>query len=209
MYKKQLITFAFIWILIVSGSCALLYFSLNDSEKRYQELIRLTDHDKSASSVLNEGVTGQKREFVSKQILYKKGEERLQAYLKSDLSDLIYSKNSGELVEYFKGLNCIMQDALIETHNGKENGLFPNNEVQQKVRQLKACDALYSYKTGKVEAKEAEIFHFFLPGNQCPHLLNPDGASFQGKATHLQFLLMKEPCLEGQGFEAVFHDWGF
>ena len=106
----------------------------------------------------------QARSFVSKQIIFQKGADRMQSRLESLSSNLIYSKQEGELVEHFQDLTCNIQDNI---HSLAKEDLFPISPPASGsiIKQFKAKEAVYSYKTGLLEARHVEIFHFLLPVN--------------------------------------------
>lgn len=208
MFKKHLISIVLVWLLLVVGCIGLLYRSSSDAGFEYQRLISYSDQAKKERMQENAHSTRQVRQQVSKQILYKKGEDRLQTRLISTESDLVYTKKEGELVEQFKELTCITQDELIDVpHPNLEGEAFSTEIAQQMIRQLKAQEAVYSYKSGKLEAKEVEVAHYLLPGHLCPASLEGHQPLVQGKAQGLQLSLFKEPTVQAQGFQAIFHNW--
>jgi hypothetical protein len=207
MFKKHLISLVLVWLLLVLGCIGVLYTSSSDAKIAYQSLMSYSDQVKKERLKENARPTQQARQQVSKQILYKKGEDRLQTRLTSAESDLVYSKKEGELVEQFRGLTCIIQDELIDVPKSEEKGVSAEI-AQQMIRQFRAKEAVYSYKSGKLEAKEVEVAHYLLPGSLCPASLEGHQPLVQGKAHGLQLSLFKEPTVQAQGFQAIFHNWG-
>lgn len=203
MFKKHVIFFGLIWFLLVLGCIGLLYTSSSSAKLTYQRLMSYSDQAKKESVQEYVSSNQQVRQQVSKQILYKKGKDRLQIRLTSAESDLVYSKNEGELVEQFKDLTCIMQDELIDTYNNNK----PDSDIaQHMVRQFRAQQAVYSYKSGQLEAKEVEIADYLLPEKRFPLSLEDDQPFIRGTAGTLQFSLFKEPSMQAQGFQAIFHN---
>jgi hypothetical protein len=208
MFKRHLFTVIFVWLFLVVGCFGLLYTSSSDVSIAYQQLMSYSDQVKKEHLKDNVHSTRQTRQQVSKQILYKKGDERLQTRLTSTESDLIYSKGEGELVEHFKGLTCLMQEELLGAANREGEIVFSKEMAQQMVRQLKAQEAVYSYKSERLEAKEVEVKHYLLSGHLYPESLVGFHPFFQGRARSLQLSLFKEPTVQAQGFQAIIHDWG-
>lgn len=204
MFKKYLISLVLLWLLLIVGCIGLLYTSSPNAKLAYQHLMTYSDQIKKERVQENTRATRQARQQVSKQILYKKGEDRLQTYLTSIESDLVYSKKEGELVEQFKGLICIVQDELINVSNNETASPFI---TQQMIRQIQAQEAIYSYKSGQLEAKDVEIDHYLLPGHACPVSLLGYHPFVQGKAHSLKLSLFKEPIVQAQEFQAIFHNW--
>jgi hypothetical protein len=205
MFKKHLISLILVWLFLVVGCIGLLYNSSSDAKLAYQRLMSYSDQVKKERSQDAARPTQQSRQQVSKQILYKKGKDRLQTRLISAESDLIYLKKEGELIEQFKGLSCITQDELIDVPDSEA---VSEEIAQQMIRQFRAQEAVYSYKSGKLEAKEVDVAHYLLPGLNCPGSLEGYQPLVQGKAHSLQLSLFKEPTMQAQGFQAIFHNWG-
>lgn len=200
MFKKRIISLIVVWFSFV-GVCMWLLFSFSSKGKTdYLRLMIQSDQHKRERLQDNDRSTEQTREQVSKQILYKKGNDRLQTRLIGDESELVYSKKEKELVEYFKGVTCLMQDDLIHPSEGEGSS---NNK--QMIRQLKSQEAIYTYSQGKLEAKTVAIAHYHLPGHLYPHSLENGSPLFQGTATHLEFSLLKEPNIHAHGFQATLY----
>lgn len=202
MFKKHFIKFVLIWFLLVLGCVGFLYTFSSNADRDYQDLVTYGDQVKKERLYDHLRSTQQMRHQVSKQILYKKGAERLQTRLNSAESNLIYSKKDGEVVEHFKNLACIMQEELMDSIQNEEEA------VKQTIRQLNAQEAIYSYTKGVLEAKEVDISHYLLPGHLYPESLVDFHPMLQGKATELQLSLFQEQTMQAEGFQAIFHDWG-
>lgn len=210
MFKRYLVSWIFVWLLLVCGCVGLLYTSSSDSKIAYQRLMNEDHQDSHASTQEKGGALQQARNNVSKQILYQKGSQRTEVRLASDSSDLIYSKKDGKFVERFNSMICTMQEKAIPAPDSKEsNSPTPmvSDSTQQVIRQLKAKEAFYSYKSGRLEANEVEIAHFLLPGTLWPQSLDQVTPLLQGKAKSVDLSLFKEPTLKAQGFQAIFHHW--
>lgn len=206
MFKKELFSLMFCWSIVVLGCLTLLYLSPSDAEISYQRLMNYSDQARKDRLQDNAEPAQQFRQEVSKQILYKKGGERLEVYLRGDESELRYSKKDRELTERFKGLDCIMQDEFVRRIDEE----IPNDQSQkiteQIIRGLKAQEAVYSYQRGILEAQEMVVAHYILPGRECPHSLKGFQPLFEGKAYRSQIALFKEPNMQAQGFQAIFHE---
>lgn len=211
MFKKHLISFVSLLVLFIFMYFWLFYSFSSDAQIAYQRLISFNDQFKLEQMKEDGRFTQQTREQVSKQIIYKKDLNRLQSRLASEHSELIFSSkgNHSELVEHFNGLICVMQEKLMDAPkhlnpegSSSQNLLQPN----QYIRCLKAHEALYSYKTGQLEAEAVEIEHYLVPGLLYPPTLDAYHPLFRGRAQRLQLSLFKEPTLKAQGFQAAFHD---
>jgi hypothetical protein len=201
MFKKHLISLVFIWGILVSGCFWLLYTLSSEAQISYQRLMNdSNDQAKKENRREKSHLTQQARHQVSKQILYKKGLYRMQSRLASDYSDLTYSRKEGELVENFKGLTCAMQEELITALDHEGN--------QQLIREFKAKEAIYSYKSGQLEGQEVEVAHYLLPEHLWPESFDSIQPLLQGRAKTIQLSLFEEPHMKAEGFQAIFHEWG-
>lgn len=207
MFKKQLTIFILTWLTLLLSCMTFLYYDWANAEVAYGSLMKDNSQMKKERSEDQEASSQQTRRQVSKQVIYTKGKDRLKIYLTGDESELIYLKKERELVERLKGVNCIIQDELIPLVIGDREETVSKETAKQMIRQLKAQEALYSYQKGKLEAKEMEIAHYLLPGFECPRSLEGIHPLFQGKAYRSQLSLFKEPSMQAQGFQAIFHDW--
>lgn len=202
MFKNHFISFVLMWFILVLGGVGFLYTFSSNADMDYQLLVTYGDQIKKERLQDHLRSTQQARHRVSKQILYKRGEDRLQTRLNSAESRLVYSKKDGEIVEHFKDLACMMQEELIGSINNEKV------EVQQTIRQLNAREAVYSYKNGILEANDVDVAHYLLPGHLCPDSLADSHPMIQGKAAELKLSLFQEPSMQAEGFQAVFYDWG-
>ncbi len=210
MFKKYLTGLIVLWIFIVLGCFWFLSIS-SDATQDYQALMGDNERARKKRRQEDSHTTQQIRYQVSKQILYKKDVHRLQSRLISESSKLIYSKQEREFVECFEGLTCAMQEKLIDAPNHKEDELFPfpiAEQPQQMIRQLKAKEAVYSYKSNQLEAKEVEIAHYLLPGHLWLNSFDSFHPLLQGRAHTIQLSLFEEAHVKAQGFQAIFHSWG-
>lgn len=130
----------------------------------------------------------------------------MQSRLFSEQSDLIYNPHGEEteLVEHFQGVVCAMQENLIKDATGKSD----SDSDKQYVRSFKAQHAVYSYKTGQMEAEKVKVAHYLIPGLKWTASLDPFHPLLEGEAQKLQLSLFKEPNLKAQGFQAILHEWG-
>lgn len=191
MFNKCVVVGVLLWLILVSGYFAFLYTSTAKSTTAYRQLMDDFSPAKGASKEEEDRPIQQARTLVSKQIFYQKGPDRLQSRLISDSSELIYSKKKGELVEHFKDVDCMMQ----------EKGEPGSNLV----RRFRAQDAIYSYQTGVLEAKEVEVAHYLMPGKSWPASWDSLSPLFEGKAKTVHLSLIKEPDVKAQGFQAIFY----
>lgn len=213
MFKRQFISLAILWLILAFACFWVFRNPSSDHRMAYQRLMSLSDQAKTDQMKEEMRPTQQTRYQVSKQILYKKDKDRLQSRLFSEGSELIFDPkgDEAELVEHFQGLTCAMQEKLIDTSkNGSNNDSDSPESLQSKqyIRTLKASDAIYSYKTGQLEADVVEVKHYLISGISFPISLDPFHPILQGRAQKLQLSLFKEPNLKAQGFQAIFHEWG-
>lgn len=213
MFKKLgnrfLISLILLWLILVLVCFWFLYIS-SDAAKEYQHLMEDSDRAKKKRLQEESHAAQQTRYQVSKQILYKKDLHRLQSRLISEFSELIYLKEEGKLVERFKGLTCAMQEKLMDASNLEEEGRFAVSsaeQTRQMMRQLKAKEAIYSYKSGLLEAEEVEIADYLLSGHVWPNAFHSFSPFLQGQAQTIQLSLFEETHVKVQGFQAIFHSW--
>lgn len=196
MFKKHLVSALCIWFILILGCIKLLYAPSFDAKMAYRCLMH--DGDEAKKELKEGNSTQQTRQQVSKQILYQKGLHRLQSRLISNDSEIIYSKKEGELIERFRALTCTMQEELKQAST---------ESAEQIIRQFKAEEAIYSYKSGQLEAEEVEVAHYLLPGEAWPDSMDNCQPILQGQARTIHLSLFKDPNLKAQGFQAIFHDW--
>lgn len=210
MFRKHLIGLIFLWIIFVLGCFWLLHSSCSDSKMAYQRLMNYSDQIKKERLQEEVCSTKQTRYQVSKQILYKNELHRLQSRLYSEYSDLTYSKVTGELVEHFKDLICVMQEKFIDDSSKEEKNVDVSSTIgfQQVIRQFKAQEAIYSYRSGQLEAGNVKVVDYLLPGHLWLDSFDAFQPSFEGRAHTIRLSLFKEPHLKAQGFQAIFRDWG-
>jgi cbb3-type cytochrome oxidase subunit 3 len=199
MFKKQWISLLFFWLILLCGLFWYFYNPSSEAKMAYQNLMKESDQIKTECKQKAQRPTQQTRYNVSKQILYQKDLQRLQSRLVSASSELIYSKGKGELVEHFKELTCVMQEKDAPEGEGDQAG--------QSIRRFHAKKAVYSYKSGQLDAEEVELAHYLMPGNIWPDVFE-SRPFLQGRARTLQLSLLEEPTVKAQGFQAVFQGEG-
>lgn len=204
MFKKQLTVALLIWLSFVGGCFWLFYLTTSGGQENYHRLINSRGHEMDPEG----GASRQTRLGVSKQILYNKGESRLEVRLNSESSSLVYSRGARELIENFKELTCIMQDELMGVSGEGEDSFCSSENGHQLVRQLKSDRASYSYNTGKLKAFDVEIAHYFLSSCKFPKSLHSEKPLFKGLAKSLEVSLFKEPTAHAEDFKAIIHDGG-
>jgi hypothetical protein len=212
MFKRHLISAVLLWILLVSACFWIFHTSSPNAQIAYQRLVNFSKQVEKEQIKEEARLTQQTRDHVSKQILYNKDMYRLQSRLASECSELFFDpKGKGvELVEHFKGLACAMQEELIGSKDeNNQNSTFSDSlQPKQYMRYLKAREAIYSYKTGQLEAEDVKVAHYLLPGFDLPKTWETFHPLFQGQAQKLQLSLFKETNVRAQGFQATFHEWG-
>lgn len=204
MFKKPLAVALLIWLSFIGGCGLLFYLTSSDGQESYHRLINSRGHEIDPEG----GASQQTRLGVSKQVLYNKGESRLQVRLNSESSSLVYSRGARELIENFKDFTCVMQDELIGVTGEEKKSKCSSENAHQLVRQLKSDKASYSYNTGRLTASDVEIAHYFLASCQFPSSLDGEKPLFKGLAKSLELSLFKEPTAHAEDFKAIIHDWG-
>jgi hypothetical protein len=212
MFKRQLIGLTLLWLISVFVCFWIFHTFSPNAQIAYQRLMNVSDDDNTDQIHEKASLTQQTRFQVSKQILYKKDEHRLQSRLMSEHSELSFDPKGErkELVERFKSLVGVMQEKLMDTSKNeerKDSSLQSSLESKQYIRCLKANEAVYSYKTGLLEAGDVEVVHYLIPGLLWPLSLEPFSPLLKGRAQKLQLSLFQEMTFKAQGFQASFYDW--
>jgi hypothetical protein len=205
--------FAIVLLLIAAfGSAWFVFFTSSQAEAKYSHLMSVSDQHKKKRSVKPDGETRQTRTHVSKQIIFNRGSSRGQTRLASEKSQLVlHNRGDGvELIEYFQDISCLQQERLFlaENENSSDKGATSNcSQSEQLVRQLFAKDAIYSYRTGQLEAKEVEFTRFLCPGHAWPGVDDLHSPLMRGIASTIAIKLSEEPTFKAEGFHAIFDDW--
>lgn len=210
MFRRSLIGWGSLW-LILALTCFWIFQNIStDAHLAYRHLMNLSEQEKNEEIKGQKSLTQQTRDQVSKQIFYKKNLDRLQSRLTSEHSELIFDLKGegGELIEHFQGVICTMQEKLMEPSMSEEKSSDNLLSSKQYVRALQAGKAIYSYKSGQLEADDVKIAHYLIPGTLLPSSLDLFPPLLQGHAEKLQLSFFKELHLNAQGFQAVFYDWG-
>ena len=204
MFKRHLRSFAFLWLILVLTSVWILHKPSSSAKEAYKQLMDFSDQAKKEQSEEEIQVTQQTRLQVSKQILYKQDQHRLQSRLISESSELLLSQkgNRTELVERFKDLSFMMQEKIFYSLEREEM------QPRQFLHHLKAQEAIYSYRTGQLDASQVEFIRYHLSGHLWPPSFEAATPLMGGNAQHLQLTLSEAPIFRAQGFQATFHDWG-
>ncbi len=213
MFRKQLISMILAWLLAFSACLWFFRSSSVDAEKEYQRLISLGDQAKEERKREEQGNTQQSRYQVAKQILYKKDGLRMESRLSSDQSELVFNSagGKGEFIEHFKGLFCTMQEQLIDqskNRNKLEKGFADHGHPKQYVRCMNAREAVYSYKSGLLEADHVQVSHYLIDGHKLPLNIDAQSSLMKGQATKMRLSLIKEPSMKAEDFQATLFDWG-
>lgn len=203
MFRKQLISMIALWFILVFACLWILRMTSSEAEKEYQNLMSLSDQAEEEEAKEEGRSTHQSRYQVGKQILYKKGSERMESRLASIQSELMFDPHGGkgDLIEKFKGFECTMQEKKI-------CGLKNQADSQQYIRFFKARQAVFSYKSGLLEAEKVEISHYLVPGHQWPEEFLSLPPHMKGDARKVQLSVFKEPSLKAEDFQASLFEWG-
>lgn len=177
------------WGLLAAGCYILLFLPSCESVAAYQCLLERVKSQKAACQEELVRSKSQARFGTSKQILYHKGMERLQSRISSAFSDLSYTQAEGELVEHFQDFSCAVQE-------------------NAQLRQFKAKEAFFSYKSGKLKAKDVKIADYHLLSSLWPEAIDSQEPSAQGQAKAVQLSLFETPSFKAEGFQAEFFGLG-
>lgn len=227
MFKGYVISLTVLWLMLVAVSAWILFLPSPKDFDDYQRLMEYSQATTSSLQMLHstaENVRSasnndqaqafsqlaqQTRQGVSKQILYKSERHRLQSRLHSESSELLYGNKElgGELVEHFKNVECILQEKLVDDGIGTDAS-EATGIGEQYLRRIVAERAVYSYKTGLLEAYGVELAGYRLPGREWPISISSNPPLFQGKARNIEVLLFQDTSLKAKGFQGTFHRWG-
>lgn len=204
MFSRYLILALFLWLFVSFGSSWLVFFTSSHADAVYNDLMAVSDQQRKKRSNKPDGETRQTRTHVSKQIILNRGSYRDQSRLTSENSQLVlHNRGEGvELIEYFQNINCTQQEKLFL--GSSEVG---GDKPEQLVRQLSAQEAIYSYRTGQLDAKDVEFTRFMCPGNLWPGVDDFQLPLMHGKASIIAIKLSDEPTFKAEGFQATFQDW--
>jgi len=186
------------WLFCLSATCWLLFKDRPEAMSEYIDLMNQGSLAKQEQLEDNAAPVQQRREFVSKQILYSNNAGRIQSRLFSRESELIYHRNTGELIEQFKGLECAFQEK-----SDSETG----EDLEQFIRLIRADQGTYSYVKCELEAQDAAVAEYILPAGEWPVMRDLETPRFQGGAKSIHLSLSGEPMLKAQGFEASLFKW--
>ena len=197
MFRKQFVCVVLGWLLSVLACFWFLHDSSEEAELAYKSLMSISDQAKEKGAKKDGEPVQQTRYEVGKQMIYTKEGKRMQSRLSSDKSELVFDQHAGkgDFVEHFTRLTCAMQEKPIKEGHG------------QHLRLLKALQATYSYKSGRLDAQEVALSDYLIPGEQWPVSLDPFSPFLQGQAEKVHLSLFKEPSLKAEGFQATLYDW--
>ena len=213
MFRKQLISMIFVWLLAFCACLWIFHSSSEEAEIEYQRLISLSDQAKEERKREAKGNTQQTRYQVAKQILYKKEGLRMESRLSSDQSELVFNhvEGKGEFFEHFKGLVCTMQEQLIDKSKNQdklETAFSENFHPRQYIRCMNAREAVYSYKSGLLEADHVQVSHYLIDGHKFPIEIDGQAPLMKGEAAKVRLSLLKETSLKAEDFQATLYEWG-
>ncbi len=149
----------------------------------------MSPHIKNTLPKVSMGIAKQWREGLSKQILYQKEKKRMEIRISAVESQLVFSKQTGELKEIFKEMTAVMQEEI----TGNE----------QRIKHFNIEKGTYFYTNAEFTGEQAEIAHFLIPGDHIPEDFNPYHAIFKGHAKKLFLTLNKQPLFQTEGFKAI------
>lgn len=199
MFRRHLLGMMLAWLLCILACLLILKSTTPEAEQAYASLMSLSDQAKEERMKKGEQLAQQTRTGVSKQFLYTVGDHRLQSRLFSDQSELLFDQweGKGELLEYFTGLRCELQEKPQESQQGQHFRCFTSQQ------------AVYSYKSGKLEAAHVTVTDYLIPDfvGQWPASFQSYPPFLKGEAEKVQISLLKEPSLKAQGFQANLYEW--
>lgn len=198
MFRRQLACMVLLWLLCVFACLWMWQSSSPHAELAYQRLMSMSDQSKEEHVKQNERPVQQTRQGVSKQIFYAKDGERLQSRLSSEKSEVMFDQREGkgELSEHFTDLTCLLQEKTEDAgHDGHH------------IRRLKARQAVYSYKSGQLEAQDVVVSDYLIPGGLWPVSYDHYSPTIQGQAHKVRVSLFnRKPAVKAPDFQGAFHD---
>lgn len=143
----------------------------------------------------------QERIGVTKAIYFFNENRRLNMQIFSKKSDLVYDHRTkkAEVIEKLSDIQCYMQeelyyltsdgrevfqnengDYIIKNKTNRDEKLGDNFEISalkpmQKLRYIKATNAIYEITNEALIAYYAEIYQIRMPGHQIPEIIEPSG----------------------------------
>jgi hypothetical protein len=214
MFKGYVISSVSIWLAAVLASYWFFYTPSTEAREAYRQLMEYSDQSKKEFTKDQEQYTRQSRKQVSKQILYCQEGQRLQTRLNSAQSELVFGqKRAGtELVEHFQDVDCTQQEKVVIAavkNSNRDNASKTDLEaLQQMLRNVKAREAVYSYKTGKLEAQDVMLTRYLLPAGVWPVNFEGSVPLIKGRAKKIEFTFFNEPAVKAEGFQAILNEWG-
>ena len=197
MFRRQLACMVLLWFLCVFACLWMWQSASPQAELAYQRLMSMSDQSNEEHFKQNERPVQQTRQGVSKQIFYAKDGERRQSRLSSEKSEMVFDQRDGkgELSEHFSDLTCVLQEKTEDAGHGHH------------IRRLKARQAVYSYKSGQLEAQDVVVADYLIPGEQWPVSYDHFSPTIQGQAQKVHVSLFnRETAVKAQGFQGAFHD---
>ena len=181
-----------------------IWCQLKSSEKYLEEynfLMQKTQTGSQSNGNNGSFMAMQERVGVNKTIYFFNENQRLNMQIFSKKSDLVYDHRTKkvEVIEKLSEIQCYMQEELYYlTSDGREvllneNGKYvlknktkrdekyeDNFEIEtlkpmQKLRYIKAKNAIYEITSEALIAYSAEIYQMRLPNHQIPEILEPCG----------------------------------
>ncbi|MDP1879592.1 MAG: hypothetical protein Q8K60_01470 [Parachlamydiaceae bacterium] len=172
--------------------------------KNYLSLVAFSDPNSKENQKEKIEKTKQVRQKVSKQFLYTKDGHRLESRVESEQSELLLDTSSqgSEMVEHFQGIICTMQEDFFYGKNDAQE-----KKAMQLIRHFQAKNAIYSYKTGQLNALDVELSRYLLPEHFWPSSFISDSPLLKGEAQSVQVSLFHRTTFKARGLQATFNDW--
>lgn len=191
MFKGRILCLACAWVLWVAALGWFFYYPSEEDQEAYRHLMALSES--SEKKAYASCTMQQTREKVGKQLLAKQGPHRLQTRLSAQSSCLILEKKLQEikLSERFQAMEGMMQEKLSE-----------EAPLKQVIRQFKTEEAIFSYSTWQLQAREMEVSRHLFSGHQWPVSFTPLSSLIKGQAKHVDVSLLSPLTLKAQEFRA-------
>lgn len=195
------------WLMLLAIMVWIFHSPSSEDIQRYQQLMEYSEQTKKEQPKEDPPLTQQSRKDVSKQIFFKQDQQRLQSRLNSESSELCYGHKDlgGELVEHFNSVDCMAQEKLFDPASLKND----SSQVSQIIRHIRAEEAIYSYKTGMLEARGVELARYGIAGHAWPTSFQNLTPLLKGRARKIELSLFQEAVFKAEGFQGTFHEGGF
>lgn len=170
MHKRALVA----WILLLAALIGLLWLKFTDigdkTKARYRDF-----KEKVLTQPVDDSVSSQEKEGVSKELFILQGDETLHARLTAVSSKLLLAKKGSSASEEMSQVELYSQEAF-----------EGDNQI---VRVVLAKKAIYHLKDDHLAASDVTIYRFRLPGHALPAIFPKIEPLMEGKAAFAELYI--------------------